>query len=111
MSDTKSAQFAIIETGGKQYKVAVGDTVSLEKLPGENTIGDVITFDKVLLVENGNDTKIGSPYVAGAKVEANLVEAGKGKKLSILRFRAKSNYTRRVGHRQQFSKVTITKIA
>lgn len=110
MSETKTTEFAIIETGGKQYKVAVGDVVSIEKLPGDNNEGDKIAFDKVLLVE-GKDTKIGSPYVDGAKVEAELVEEGRGKKLNILRFRAKSRYTRRLGHRQPFSKVKITKIA
>lgn len=110
MSETKTTEFAIIETGGKQYKVAAGDVVSIEKLPGDNKEGDKVTFDKVLLVE-GKDTKIGSPYVDGAKVEAELVEEGKGKKLNILRFRAKSRYTRRIGHRQHFSKVKITKIA
>ncbi len=111
MSETKTTEFAIIETGGKQYKVAVGDTLSIEKLDGENTAGDTITFDKVLLVENGKDAKIGSPYLEGVKVEAEFVETGRGKKLDIMRFRAKSRYTRRVGHRQPFTKVTITKIA
>ncbi len=110
MSETKTTEFAIIETGGKQYKVSVGDVVSIEKLPGDNAEGDKITFDRVLLVE-GKDTKIGSPYVDGVTVEAELTEQGRGKKLDIIRFRAKSRYTRRLGHRQPFSKVTITKIA
>lgn len=108
-TSTQATEFAVIETGGKQYKVAVGDVLVIEKLPGENNKGDTITFDKVLLVE-GKDTKIGSPYLDGLKVEAEFIEEGKGKKLNILRFRAKSRYTRRVGHRQPFSKVKILKI-
>ena len=70
-------EFAVIHTGGKQYKVAVGDVVSIEKLPGEFTFGDKIVFDTVVLLDNGKDTKIGAPYVSGAKVEALFQETAK----------------------------------
>ncbi len=102
-------EIAVIETGGKQYVVSVGDTLEVEILSplGELKEGDAVTFDKVLLVDNGKDTTIGTPYIAGAKVTAKYVADIKGEKLTIVRFKAKSNRDRRVGHRQKYSKVTI----
>lgn len=111
MKDEKSTQFAVIETGGKQYKVAVGDVVTIGKIAGEHAKGDAVTFDKVLLVGDDKATKIGAPYVAGATVTAEFKSTKKGKKLSIIRYRPKSRHTRRVGYRDTATKVTITKIA
>ena len=111
MIEKTTTIFAVIETGGKQYKVAEGDVVAIEKIEGDFNQGDKVTFDKVLLVEDGKDTKIGSPYVDGVKVEASFRETGKGKKLSILRHYPKSNRRRKIGHRQPFTKVEITKVA
>lgn len=102
--------FAVIETGGKQYKVEPGDTLVIEKLSGEYKKGDAISFDKVLLVADGEETKIGTPYVSGAVVEAEFEEDGRKKKISVIRFRAKSRYFKKRGHRQPYSKVKIKAI-
>ncbi|MBU4479947.1 50S ribosomal protein L21 [Patescibacteria group bacterium] len=104
-------KFAIIETGGKQYKVSEGDTIKIEKLSGENKVGDKITFDKVLLIDDGKETKIGFPYLAGTKISAVFEEEGKGKKIHIIKFKSKSNYSKKTGHRQIFNKVKIEKVA
>mgnify|MGYP001138404509 CR=1 FL=1 len=101
--------FAIIETGGKQYKVAEGDALTVEKLKGYNA-GDTVTFDKVLLVDDGTKTTIGTPYIEGKAIEVELVENGKGKKLYIQKFKSKSRYKRRLGHRQHQSKVSIRSV-
>ncbi len=104
--------FAVIETGGKQYKVSVGDTLKVEKMKGDYKEGDSITFDKVLLVDNGTDTtNIGTPYVDGAKVEASLVEIGRNAKITVIKYKQKSRYFKKNGHRQPYFKVTIQKIA
>lgn len=102
-------EIAVIETGGKQYVVSVGDTLEVELLAaqGELKEGDKITFDKVLLVDNGSDTTIGTPYISGAKVTAKYVADTKGPKISILRYKSKSNRDRKIGHRQKYSTVTI----
>ena len=100
---------AIIETGGKQYKVAEGDTLFIEKLPCE--AGDAITFDKVLAVIDGDKATFGTPVVEGAKVEANVVKNGKGKKVMVFKYKPKKNYRRRQGHRQPYTKVEITKLS
>ena len=99
---------AIIETGGKQYKVAEGDTLFIEKLPNE--AGDKITFDKVLAVLDGDNAKFGAPAVDGASVTANVVKNGKGKKVLVFKYKPKKNYRRRQGHRQPYTKVEITKV-
>lgn len=98
---------AIIETGGKQYRVAEGDTIFIEKLEVE--AGETIVFDKVLAVL-GDTAKIGAPLVAGATVEASAVKNGKGKKIMIFKYKAKKGYRRRQGHRQPYTKVQIGKI-
>ncbi|MDH5442003.1 MAG: 50S ribosomal protein L21 [Candidatus Nomurabacteria bacterium] len=109
--ETKTpTEFAIIETGGKQYRVAVGDVINIEKLDGEMTAGDKVTFDKVLLVENAGKTKIGSPYVDGAKVQAIFEEQGKAKKINIIKFKSKSRYFIKNGHRQPYTQVKISSI-
>lgn len=102
--------FAIIETGGKQYRVAEGQVLSVEKIAG-HTAGDTVIFDKVLLIDNGTSTKVGTPYIEGAAIEVTLTTEGKGKKLIIQKFKSKSRYKRRLGHRQPFAKVTIGKVA
>ncbi len=99
---------AIIETGGKQYKVAQGDTIFIEKLPVE--AGDKITFDRVLAVIDGDKATFGTPVVEGAKVEAEIVKNGKGKKIIVYKMKPKKNYRRKQGHRQPYTKVTIGKI-
>ncbi len=106
----ESGEFAVIETGGKQYVVSAGDTISIEKIKGEFKVGDAITFDKVLLVDNGSDTSIGTPYIDGAKVTAKLVEEGKKKKVEVMKYQPKSRYLKIRGHRQPFFKVKIDSI-
>ncbi len=100
---------AIIETGGKQYKVAEGDTLFIEKLPNE--AGDTVTFDKVLAVIDGDKLTVGTPAVEGAKVEANVVKNGKGKKIMVFKYKPKKGYRLRQGHRQPYTKVEITKLS
>ncbi|MPN39123.1 50S ribosomal protein L21 [bioreactor metagenome] len=99
---------AIIETGGKQYKVAEGDVLFIEKLPVE--MGDSIVFDKVLALLDGESATFGTPVVAGAAVEASVVKNGKGKKVMIFKYNAKKGYRKRQGHRQPYTKVEIGKI-
>jgi large subunit ribosomal protein L21 len=103
-------EFAVIQTGGKQYKVSKGTTVSIEKIKGEYQKGDKLSFDKVLLVDDGKDTTIGTPYITGAKVEAELLEIGRARKVMVIKYKQKSRYLRRNGHRQPFFKVKITSI-
>ena len=100
---------AIIETGGKQYKVAEGDTLFIEKLPQE--AGETVTFDKVLAILDGDNATIGAPVVEGAKVEASIVKNGKGKKILVFKYKPKKGYRKRQGHRQPYTKVTIGKIS
>ena len=103
-------EFAVIKTGGKQYKVAAGDTLSIEKMKGEYAKGDKLSFDKVLLVDNGKETTIGTPYITGAKVAAEIIEIGRARKVMVVKYKQKSRYLRRNGHRQPFFKVKITSI-
>jgi len=103
-------EFAVIKTGGKQYKVSVGDVVSIEKIKGTHKEGDSVVFDKVLLVDNGKDTTLGDPNIKGATVEGIIEEIGKAKKVTGVRYKAKSNRQTWFGHRQPFFKVKITSI-
>ncbi|OGI82146.1 50S ribosomal protein L21 [Candidatus Nomurabacteria bacterium RIFCSPLOWO2_02_FULL_44_12] len=103
-------EFAVIQTGGKQYKVSKGTVVSIEKLSGEHKTGDKVSFDKVLLVDDGKDTTIGTPYITGAKVDAEILEIGRARKILVVKYKQKSRYLRRNGHRQPFFKVKITGI-
>lgn len=105
-----TAEFAVIQTGGKQYKVSKGNTLSIEKLRGDFKKGDKLVFDKVLLVDDGKDTTIGTPYIEGAKVNAEIVEIGRARKILVVKYKQKSRYLRRKGHRQPFFKVKITSI-
>jgi large subunit ribosomal protein L21 len=106
----KPQEFAVVETGGKQYKVSVGDKVKIEKIIGDHKEGDTITFDKVLMVDDGSNTSIGVPYVDGAKVEAKLVKIGRHDKVIVLKYKAKSRYLKKNGHRQPYFEVEISKI-
>jgi large subunit ribosomal protein L21 len=101
--------FAVIMTGGKQYIVRQGQQIKIEKVPGEK--GGKVEFDVLLKAEeDGSKVEIGAPLVAGAKVTGEIMEQGKGKKIDVVKYKPKSRYTRRYGHRQPFTKVMITKI-
>lgn len=100
--------YAVIKTGGKQYRVAEGQTLNIETLPLE--VGAKVDFDQVLLVANGDDIKAGTPVVDGAKVTAEVVLHGRGKKVNILKFRRRKHHMKRMGHRQNFTKVKIESI-
>ncbi len=99
---------AIIVTGGKQYKVAEGDVLYIEKLPVE--AGDTVRFDQVLALLDGDKATFGAPTVAGASVEAKVAKNGKGRKILVFKYKPKKNYRRRQGHRQPYTKVEITKV-
>ena len=102
------SKMAVIKTGGKQFLVKEGDVISVEKLDGAE--GAKIAFDEVLLVDDGSATKVGGPSVKGAKVSAEVVEAGRAKKVTVIRYKAKSRYFKKRGHRQPFTKIKITSI-
>lgn len=101
--------YAIIATGGKQYRVSVGDDLFVEKLEGE--AGDAITFDQVLAVSDDDGFKAGTPVVEGAAVEAEIVKQGKLKKIIVFKYKAKKGYRRKKGHRQPYTRVRINKIS
>ncbi len=96
--------YAVIETGGKQYRVQEGDVITVEKLNAE--VGDVVTFDKVLVLGEGKDIKVGTPYV-GTAVTGTVVENGKGQKVIIFKYKAKKDYRKKQGHRQPYTMVKI----
>ena len=100
---------AVIVTGGKQYTVAEGDILFIEKLNAEAEA--VVKFDEVLAVLDGENSKIGAPVVEGASVEAKVVKNGKAKKIVVFKYKAKKNEKKKIGHRQPYTKVEITKIA
>lgn len=103
-------EFAVIKTGGKQYKVSKDSVVTIEKIKGEYKKGDKVVFDKVLLVDNGKDTTLGTPFIDGAKVEGEILVIGRAKKLLVMKYKQKSRYLKRNGHRQPYFKVKITSI-
>lgn len=105
----QKSDFAVIETGGKQYTVSVGDVLDVELL-GEYKEGDKVTFEKVLLSDDGQAATIGMPYIDGASVTATYLGLKKGPKISIVRYKAKSNRDRKIGHRQKYARVEITGI-
>ena len=100
---------AVIVTGGKQYSVKEGDIIFIEKLNVEAE--ETVTFDQVLAVLDGENSKFGAPVVSGASVEAKVLKNGKGKKIHVLKYKAKKNEKKKIGHRQPYTKVEITKIA
>ena len=101
--------FAVIVSGGKQYRVQEGQTLKVEKLAVE--AGSNVDFDRVLLVSNGDDVKVGAPVVEGAKVSAEVVSHGRGDKVKIIKFRRRKHHMKRQGHRQWFTEVKITGIS
>ncbi|MCI8631843.1 MAG: 50S ribosomal protein L21 [Firmicutes bacterium] len=100
--------YAVIETGGKQYRVQEGDVITIEKLPVE--AGSKIEFDKVLVLGEGADINVGAPYIDGAKVFGSVVENGKGQKVIIFKYKSKKDYRKKQGHRQPYTMVEITGI-
>lgn len=97
---------AIIETGGKQYRVSPNQSISIEKLPLKKE-GDSVAFDKVLLLDDGKEVKIGTPYVEGAAVKAVIEKEGRAKKITIMTYKAKTRQRRKKGHRQAFMKIRV----
>ena len=106
----KEGDFAVIETGAKQYLVFVGDEVKIEKLVDGSKLGDKITFEKVLLKDTGTATVIGTPHISGAKVTAQVIEIGRSPKIDIVKYKAKTRYFKKIGHRQQFFKIKILSV-
>ena len=102
------ADYAIIETGGKQYRVAVGESLAIEKLPVDS--GADVTFDRVLMVGGEGSARVGTPIVSGASVEARVEEQFRGPKIVVFKYKPKKRYRRRTGHRQALTRVTITAI-
>lgn len=97
--------YAVIETGGKQFRVQEGDVIYVEKL--DANVGDAVTIDKVLLVEKDGSVKVGTPVVAGAAAVLKVVEHGKGEKVIVFKYKSKKNYRRKQGHRQPYTKVLV----
>ncbi|MFA5939434.1 MAG: 50S ribosomal protein L21 [Sinimarinibacterium sp.] len=100
--------YAVIKTGGKQYKVAPGETLKVETLDAE--VGKMIAFDEVLMIANGEQLKVGAPMVAGGSVKAEVLAHGRGDKVRIVKHRRRKHYHREQGHRQNFTEVKITEI-
>ena len=101
--------YAVIKSGGKQHRVEPGEVLDLEKLEAET--GETISFDEVMMIGDGEDIKIGAPYVEGGKVTAEVVKHGRGDKVMIIKFHRRKHYRRQAGHRQWFTKVKITDIS
>jgi len=101
--------YAIVKTGGHQYKVAPGDTIEVEKLDAEP--GSDVELGEVLMVSNGDGVQVGSPFVSGAKVLARVVSQGRGEKLIVFKYKPKKRYRRKTGHRQSLTRISITEIS
>lgn len=101
--------YAVIETGGKQYRVNQGDIIKVEKLTAD--VGEKVDFDRVLLVGEGSDVKVGSPIVDGASVSGTVLEHDRGKKIIVFKMKRRKNYRRKQGHRQDYTGVLIDKIS
>ena len=100
--------FAVLNTGGKQYKVSQGDLIKVEKL--ESDVGDKVTLSQVLMVGQGKDVEVGSPYVSNCEVTGEVVEQGKGAKIIVFKKKRRKGYRRKNGHRQRFTQLKITEI-
>lgn len=100
-------EFAVIQTGGKQYKVSKGQEIKIEKLKGDHKEGDKIVFDKVLLVDDGSNTTIGTPFIEKAKVTGIITKIGRAPKVTVIKYKQKSRYFKKNGHRQPFFSVKI----
>lgn len=103
-------EFAVIKTGGKQYKVSKGDSIVIEKLSDTAKVGDKVTFDEVLLSDDGKATTLGTPFIKGAKVEATIEEVGKLPTVTVIHYKQKSRYYKKNGHRQPYFQVKISSI-
>ena len=103
-------QFAVIKTGGKQYKVAPGEVIKIEKMEGDWKKGDKVTFDEVMAIIDGDKIQVGTPTITGKKLEATFELAGRNKTIDVIKYKAKSNYYKKRGHRQPYIKVKIDKI-
>lgn len=101
--------YAVIKTGGKQYRVKEGDVIKLEQLPGE--VGQEISFSEVLMLSDGDKVTCGTPLIKNAMVKAEVIEHGRHKKIRIIKFRRRKHYIRRMGHRQNYTEVKITAIS
>tara|TARA_B100001146_G_C16079172_1_gene389850 strand:+ start:411 stop:731 length:321 start_codon:yes stop_codon:yes gene_type:complete len=101
--------FAIVKAGGKQYRVSTGDTIRVESLPADQ--GDTVTLDDVLMISHDGDVIVGTPTIEGASVDAEVVAKGKDKKIVILKFKAKTRYRRKNGHRQHYTDLRVTNIS
>jgi large subunit ribosomal protein L21 len=99
---------AVIQTGGKQYRVAPGESVLVEKLPGNP--GDIVTFDRIILTSEGDQVSIGKPYLENAKVEGRITRQGKARKVIAFKFKRRKGYRKKIGHRQQFTQVKIENV-
>lgn len=104
-------ELAVIKTGGKQYVVGKGSTITIEKLPAEVKVGDSITFPEVLMVDDGSATTVGTPAIKGAVVTGTVKAVGRAPKIEVVRYKAKSRYLKRRGHRQPFVQVKIDQIS
>lgn len=107
---SKTGDFAVIETGGKQYLVEEGSTVRIEKIKGDHKVGDKVVFENVLMTDNGQDTTLGAPYISGAKVTGEIKAIARARKVTVIKYKAKSNYFKKRGHRQPYFDVTISKL-
>lgn len=104
-------EFGVLKTGAKQYKVAVGDVVKIEKIKGDFKKGDKVTFDEVLAILNGEKVEVGTPTLSGKKIEGVIESIGRNNKIDVIKYKSKSNYFKKRGHRQPHFKVKITKIS
>ena len=100
--------YAIVNTGGKQYKVRQGDVLRVEKIPGE--VGSPVSFDKVLMFSDGKDVSIGRPVLDNVAIKGHIVEQGKSKKIIVFKYKRRKRYRRKLGHRQQFTAIRIDRI-
>lgn len=102
--------FAVMKTGGKQYKVSEGTKIKIEKIVGDYKVGDKLSFENVLLKTDGDDIKIGEPFISGAKVEAEIIDIAKHKTVEVVKYKAKSNYHKKNGHRQPYFEIKVLSI-
>ncbi len=107
---TAPDSFAVIKTGGKQYRVSAGESIKIEKMKGEFKKGDKVVFDEVLLTDDGKNTVIGTPFIAGAKVEGTIDVVGRLPKVLVIKYKQKSRYMKKNGHKQPYFKVIINSI-
>lgn len=108
--NTRIMSFAVIQTGGKQYKVTVGDEIAVEKLKGDHKVGDKVTIEEVILKDDGKTTILGAPFIKGSSVTGTIKEIGRLDKVLVVRYRQKSRYHKKNGHRQPFMSLTIDTI-